>query len=276
MRANLIRKLQAKQPIFPGIIGYEETVVPQVINAILSRHNMILLGCAARRRAGFSGSLTEFLDERIPVIAGCEINDNPFAPICRRCRDLIQEHGDATPIGIVSRDERYVEKLATPDVTIADIIGDIDPIKAAKGGHAIGSEMSVHYGLLPRANRGIFAINELPDLAGKIQVGLFNIMQEGDVQIKGYPVRLPLDVVLVFSANPEDYTARGKIVTPLKDRIGSEIKTHYPATLDHGVAITEQEAWIHRNSGRTDSRPAFRQADCRRNRVQGPGGPANR
>jgi magnesium chelatase subunit I len=170
---------------------------------------------------------------------------------------LMQELGDQIPIEYRGRDERYVEKLATPDVTIADIIGDIDPIKAAKGGHAIGSELSVHYGLLPRANRGIFAINELPDLAGKIQVGLFNIMQEGDVQIKGYPVRLPLDVVLVFSANPEDYTARGKIVTPLKDRIGSEIKTHYPATLEDGVAITEQEAWIRRNSGRTILVPQF-------------------
>jgi len=248
MRANLIRKLQERLPIFPGIVGYEETVVPQVVNSILSRHNMILLGLRGQAKSRILRGLTSLLDEASPVIAGCEINDNPFSPICRRCRDLIQELGDRTPIEYRSPDDRYVEKLATPDVTIADIIGDIDPIKAAKGGHAIGSELSVHYGLLPRANRGIFAINELPDLAGKIQVGLFNIMQEGDVQIKGYPVRLPLDVVIVFSANPEDYTARGKIVTPLKDRIGSEIKTHYPATLDHGVAITEQEAWIGRNS----------------------------
>src|SRR6185369_16204339 len=186
-------------------------------------------------------------DEQMPYIAGCEIHDDPYDPICRRCRELVAEKDAQTPIAWLSPDERYVEKLATPDVTIADIIGDIDPIKAAKGGHALGSELSIHYGLLPRANRGIFAINELPDLAGKIQVGLFNIMQEGDVQIKGYPVRLPLDVVLVFSANPEDYTARGKIVTPLKDRIGSEIKTHYPATLNAGVAITEQEAWLRRN-----------------------------
>jgi magnesium chelatase subunit I len=248
MRANLIRKLQRKEPVFSGLIGYEETVVPQVVNAILSRHNMILLGLRGQAKSRILRGLVEFLDKDVPVIAGCEINDNPFTPICRRCRDLIQEMGDRTPIEYRGRDERYVEKLATPDVTIADIIGDIDPIKAAKGGHAIGSELSVHYGLLPRANRGIFAINELPDLAGKIQVGLFNIMQEGDVQIKGYPVRLPLDVVLVFSANPEDYTARGKIVTPLKDRIGSEIKTHYPASVEHGVAITEQEAWIHRHS----------------------------
>jgi magnesium chelatase subunit I len=239
MRTNLIRNLQERRPIFPGIVGYEETVVPQVVNSILSRHNMILLGLRGQAKSRILRGLTSFLDEAIPVVAGCEINDNPFSPICRRCRDLIQERGDSTPIDYRTPEDRYVEKLATPDVTIADIIGDIDPIKAAKGGHAIGSELSVHYGLLPRANRGIFAINELPDLAGKIQVGLFNIMQEGDVQIKGYPVRLPLDVVIVFSANPEDYTARGKIVTPLKDRIGSEIKTHYPATLDHGVAITE-------------------------------------
>jgi magnesium chelatase subunit I len=257
MRANLIRKLQAKQPIFSGIIGYEETVVPQIVNAILSRHNMILLGLRGQAKSRILRELTSFLDDAIPVIAGCEINDNPYDPICRRCRDLIQEQGDQTPIDYRGREERYVEKLATPDVTIADIIGDIDPIKAAKGGHAIGSELSVHYGLLPRANRGIFAINELPDLAGKIQVGLFNIMQEGDVQIKGYPVRLPLDVLIVFSANPEDYTARGKIVTPLKDRIGSEIKTHYPASLDAGVAITEQEAWIRRNSGRSILVPQF-------------------
>jgi magnesium chelatase subunit I len=257
MRNNLLRRLQEKRQTFPGIVGYEETVVPQIINAILSRHNMILLGLRGQAKSRILRDLTSFLDEVIPVVAGCEINDNPFRPICRRCRDLIDELGDRTPVEYRSREERYVEKLATPDVTIADIIGDIDPIKAAKGGHAIGSELSVHYGLLPRANRGIFAINELPDLAGKIQVGLFNIMQEGDVQIKGYPVRLPLDVVIVFSANPEDYTARGKIVTPLKDRIGSEIKTHYPANLDHGVAITEQEAWIQRDSGRTILVPEF-------------------
>jgi magnesium chelatase subunit I len=257
MRANLICKLQANQAIFPGIVGYEETVIPQVVNAVLSRHNMILLGLRGQAKSRILRDLVGFLDDRIPVVAGCEINDSPFAPICRRCRDLIDEQGARTPIAYLSREQRYVEKLATPDVTIADIIGDIDPIKAAKGGHAIGSELSVHYGLLPRANRGIFAINELPDLAGKIQVGLFNIMQEGDVQIKGYPIRLPLDVVLVFSANPEDYTARGKIVTPLKDRIGSEIKTHYPVSLDHGIAITEQEAWIHRNSGRKIFVPPF-------------------
>src|SRR5579884_4107967 len=257
MRTNLIRKLEAKAPIFPGIIGYEETVVPQVVNAILSRHNMILLGLRGQAKSRILRDLIEFLDDVIPVIEGCEINDNPFSPICRRCRDLIQEMGLRTPIAYRTKEERYVEKLATPDVTIADIIGDIDPIKAAKGGYAIGSELSVHYGLLPRANRGIFAINELPDLAGKIQVGLFNIMQEGDVQIKGYPVRLPLDVVLVFSANPEDYTARGKIVTPLKDRIGSEIRTHYPQTLEQGIAITTQEAWSERDGTLQLTIPSF-------------------
>jgi magnesium chelatase subunit I len=181
-------------------------------------------------------------------VVGCEILDNPFRPICRRCRTLLAEQGNDTPISWLHRDHRYVEKLATPDVTIADMIGDIDPIKAARRGHDISDELTVHYGLLPRANRGIFAINELPDLSGKIQVGLFNIMQEGDVQIKGYPVRLPLDLALVFTANPEDYTARGKIITPLKDRIGSEIRTHYPATLEQGIAITNQEAWLNRPS----------------------------
>jgi magnesium chelatase subunit I len=248
MRENLIHKLRGRQPVFNGIKGYDDTVAPQIVNAILSRHNMILLGLRGQAKSRILRGLTEFLDDTVPAIAGCEINDNPLAPICRQCRNLIEEKGSATPIVWRDRNDRYVEKLATPDVTIADIIGDIDPIKAAKGGHALGSDLSIHYGLLPRANRGIFAINELPDLAGKIQVGLFNIMQEGDVQIKGYPVRLPLDVVLVFSANPEDYTARGKIVTPLKDRIGSEIKTHYPANVDLGVEITEQEAWTKRGT----------------------------
>ena len=197
---------------------------------MLSRHNFILLGLRGQAKTRLIRMLTALLDEHMPYIAGCEIRDNPYQPICRRCRDLIEEQGDNTPIAWLARDERYVEKLATPDVTIADMIGDIDPIKAARSGHDISNELTVHYGLVPRANRGIFAINELPDLAGKIQVGLFNIMQEGDVQIKGYPVRLPLDVMLVFTANPEDYTARGKIITPLKDRIGSEIRTHYPIT----------------------------------------------
>lgn len=247
MRENLLLKLRQKERVFDGIKGYDDTVTPQVINAILSRHHMILLGLRGQAKSRILRGLTSFLDEAVPAVGGCEINDSPFAPICRQCRNLIAERGAETPIVWRSREDRFVEKLATPDVTIADIIGDIDPIKAAKGGHALGSELSIHYGLLPRANRGIFAINELPDLAAKIQVGLFNIMQEGDVQIKGYPVRLPLDVVLVFSANPEDYTARGKIVTPLKDRIGSEVKTHYPATIEVGVGITEKEAWTSRD-----------------------------
>ncbi len=232
--------------MFPGIVGYDDTVIPQLVNAVLSRHNFILLGLRGQAKSRILRALTGLLDEQSPYIAGCEIRDNPYAPLCRRCKDLLAREGDRTPIAWMKRDERYVEKLATPDVTIADLIGDIDPIKAARGGHELGSELVIHYGLLPRANRGIFAVNELPDLAGKIQVGLFNIMQEGDVQIKGFPVRLPLDVALVFSANPEDYTARGKIVTPLKDRIGSEIRTHYPATIEEAMAITAQEAWCER------------------------------
>jgi magnesium chelatase subunit I len=247
LRDNLIVRLRQGCPIFPGIVGYDDSVVPQIVNAILSRHNFILLGLRGQAKSRILRALTTLLDPQMPYIAGCEIHDNPYAPICRRCREFVAEQGDSTPIAYLSQEERYVEKLATPDVTIADLIGDIDPIKAARGGHELSSEMTVHYGLLPRANRGIFAINELPDLAGKIQVGLFNIMQEGDVQIKGYPIRLPLDVALVFSANPEDYTARGKIITPLKDRIGSEIRTHYPATVEEGIAITAQEAWTQRN-----------------------------
>ena len=247
MRDNLMERLRGSGPIFPGIVGYDDTVVPQIVNAILSRHNFILLGLRGQAKSRILRALTTLLDAQLPYLLGCEIHDNPYAPICRRCRELLANNPEDAPIAYLTPEERYVEKLATPDVTIADLIGDIDPIKAAKGGHALGSEFTVHYGLLPRANRGIFAINELPDLAGKIQVGLFNIMQEGDVQIKGYPVRLPLDVALVFSANPEDYTARGKIITPLKDRIGSEIRTHYPATVDEGIAITAQEAWTERN-----------------------------
>jgi magnesium chelatase subunit I len=246
LRGNLMTKLKGDCPIFPGVVGYEDTVVPQIVNAILSRHNFILLGLRGQAKSRILRALTSLLDPQMAYIAGCEIHDNPYEPICRQCRERIADEGDNTPIAYLSPEERYVEKLATPDVTIADLIGDIDPIKAARGGHQLSSEFTVHYGLLPRANRGIFAINELPDLAGKIQVGLFNIMQEGDVQIKGYPIRLPLDVALVFSANPEDYTARGKIITPLKDRIGSEIRTHYPATIDEGVAITSQEAWTNR------------------------------
>jgi magnesium chelatase subunit I len=251
LRENLIARLRQRDDdtsIFPGIVGYDDTVVPQIVNAVLSRHNFILLGLRGQAKSRILRALTTLLDPHMPYLAGCEIHDNPYAPICRRCREEVTRLGDETPVAYLTADDRYVEKLATPDVTIADLIGDIDPIKAARGGHELSSEFTVHYGLLPRANRGIFAINELPDLAGKIQVGLFNIMQEGDVQIKGYPIRLPLDVAIVFSANPEDYTARGKIITPLKDRIGSEIRTHYPATVEEGIAITAQEAWTNRAS----------------------------
>src|SRR6202142_12496 len=253
LRDNLVEKLRQDGPIFAGIVGYDDTVVPQIVNAILSRHNFILLGLRGQAKSRILRALTTLLDPQMPYIAGCEIHDNPYSPICRRCRDLIAECGDETALAYLTPNDRYVEKLATPDVTIADLIGDIDPIKAARGGHELSSEFTVHYGLLPRANRCIFAINELPDLAGKIQVGLVNIMQEGDVQIKGYPIRLPLDVAIVFSANPEDYTARGKIITPLKDRIGSEIRTHYPATVEEGIAITVQEAWLDRSGGRENS-----------------------
>src|SRR2546427_2931931 len=248
MRENLLCGLGEGGTLFPGIHGYEDTVIPQIVNAILARHNFILLGLRGQAKSRILRGVVQFLDAEIPVVAGCEINDNPFRPICRACRELISARGDDTPIAWLPRDQRYVEKLATPDVTIADIIGDIDPIKAARGGRDLSDELTLHYGLLPRANRGVFAVNELPDLAGKIQVGLFNIMQEGDIQIKGYPIRLPLDLLLVFTANPEDYTARGKIITPLKDRIGSEIRTHYPQVLAQGLEITGQESWLERLS----------------------------
>jgi len=246
LRDNLIEKLRAKETIFPGIVGYEDTVTPQIVNAVLSKHNFILLGLRGQAKSRILRALTTLLDEKAPYVAGSELRDNPYAPLSRYSRDLIATMGDDTPIAWMGRKERYVEKLATPDVTVADLIGDVDPIKAARSGEILSSELTMHYGLLPRANRGIFAINEVPDLAGKIQVALFNIMQEGDVQIKGYPVRLELDVAIVFSANPEDYTARGKIVTPLKDRIGSEIRTHYLDSLDQAISVTEQEAWSKR------------------------------
>jgi len=246
LRENLMAKLRAREPLFPGIRGYDESVVPQIINALLSRHNFILLGLRGQAKTRILRQLAELLDETLPVIDGSELHDDPFRPVSAEGREIALRCGDATPIDWLPREARYVEKLATPDVTVADIVGDIDPIKAAKLGTRMGDERSVHYGLLPRANRGIFAMNELPDLSGKVQVALFNIMQEGDVQIKGHPIRLPLDVLLVFSANPEDYTARGKIITPLKDRIGSEIRTHYPNTVEDGMAITRQEAWLER------------------------------
>ncbi len=249
IRRNLLRMIERGESLFPGVHGYEDSVIPQIVNALLSRHNFILLGLRGQAKSRILRGLIQLLDPEVPVIAGCEINDHPLRPICRSCRDRAAAEGDNLPIAWFPSEQRYIEKLATPDVTIADIIGDVDPIRAARGGRDLSDELTIHYGLLPRANRGIFAINELPDLAGKIQVGLFNIMQEGDIQIKGYPLRLPLDVLLVFTANPEDYTARGKIITPLKDRIGAEIRTHYPSTVQEGIRITAQEAWTKRADG---------------------------
>ena len=242
VRANLRRKLQAGENLFPGVVGYDDSVVPQLINALLARQNFILLGLRGQAKSRILRAITNLLDEQVPAIAESEISDDPLNPISVQGQELLREHGEQLPIRWIARADRYVEKLATPDVTVADLIGDVDPIKAARLGTALGDARSMHFGLLPRANRGIFAVNELADLSPKVQVALFNILQEGDVQIKGYPVRLELDVMLVFSANPEDYTARGKIVTPLKDRIGSEIRTHYPKTVDEGMAITAQEA----------------------------------
>jgi magnesium chelatase subunit I len=254
VRTNLLAALAAGEELFPGIHGYEDTVLPQLVNALLARHDIILLGLRGQAKSRILRGLIRFLDEWLPLVAGSEVNDDPFAPISKFARERLAAEGDDTPIAWVHREDRYVEKLATPDVTIADLIGDLDPIKAARGGHLLSDELTMHFGLLPRANRGVFAINELPDLAGKIQVGLFNIMQEGDVQLKGYPVRLPLDVLLCFTANPEDYTARGKIITPLKDRIGSEIITHYPRAVELGVAITGQEAWTERDAAAPPAR----------------------
>ena len=257
IRDNLVQKLRAGEPLFPGIIGYDDSVIPQLVNAILSKHNFILLGLRGQAKSRILRGLVGLLDAEVPVMPGCEIHDDPLAPLCAACRARIAQDGDRTPIGWLKRDDRFVEKLATPDVTIADMVGDIDPIKAAQAGLNLSDELTMHYGLLPRANRGVFAINELPDLAGKIQVGLFNILQEGDVQIKGYPIRLRLDVMLVFTANPEDYTARGKIITPLKDRIGSEIRTHYPTTRHNALQITKQEAWTERPGGLKVEIPAY-------------------
>jgi magnesium chelatase subunit I len=246
VRDNLAERLKRKDTLFPGIIGYDDTVIPQLVNAVLARHHFILLGLRGQAKTRILRAMTTLLDEWLPVIPESEINDDPIAPLSAFGQQRVRAEGDQMPVRWLPREARYVEKLATPDVTIADMIGDIDPIKAAKGGLQLGSELSMHFGLLPRANRGIFAINELPDLAGKIQVGLFNILQEGDVQIKGYPVRLPLDVLIAFTANPEDYTARGKIITPLKDRIGAEIRTHYMQSRADALSITEQEAWVSR------------------------------
>ena len=240
MRQNLIRKIRRGEDLFPGIVGYEDTVIPQIENAILSGQDIILLGERGQAKTRIARSLVNLLDDYIPAIAGCEINDNPFEPICASCRMKVEDMGDDTPIEWIPRDRRYGEKLATPDITIADLIGEVDPIRVAEG-RDLSDELTIHYGLVPRTNRGIFAINELPDLAERIQVGLLNIMEERDVQIRGYKIRLPLDLFVVASANPEDYTNRGRIVTPLKDRFGSEIRTHYPEELEYEIEIMEQE-----------------------------------
>ena len=244
MRRNMIRKLEEGRALFPGIVGYEETVEPQLVNAILARHDILLLGLRGQAKTRLARTMTEFLDEYIPIVAGSEVNDDPFNPVSRYARDLIAEKGDDTPIEWLHRDARYGEKLATPDVTIADLIGDIDPIKVATQRLSFSHEGAIHFGIIPRTNRGIFVINELPDLQPRIQVGLFNIMQERDIQIRGFNVRIPLDVVIVFTANPQDYTNRGAIITPLKDRIDSQILTHYPRTIEDGISITRQESKI--------------------------------
>lgn len=246
MRENLLGKISRGEPTFAGIYGYERTVLPAVHNAVLSRHDIILLGLRGQAKTRILRSLTSLLDERIPVIEGCEINDSPFTPSCKRCRRLAVEKGDDLPVAWLHRDDRYREKLATPDVTVADLIGDIDPIKAANQRLTYADEEVIHYGIIPRTNRGIFAINELPDLAPRIQVALLNILEERDLQIRGFPIRIPMDVVLVFSANPEDYTSRGNIITPLKDRIASQILTHYPQSVETAMQITQQEAWLER------------------------------
>ena len=246
MRQNLLAKLHSGEPLFPGILGYEETVIPQIQNAILSRHDMLFLGLRGQGKTRMLRMLTQFLDDALPIVAGSEINDDPFHPISKYARDHVLSRGDDCPIEWVGREARYHEKLATPDVTIADLIGEVDLIKHAEGKH-LSNEDVMHYGLIPRSNRGIFCMNELPDLSPKIQVGLFNVLEERDVQIRGFPIRLNLDLQMVFSANPEDYTNRGRIVTPLKDRIGSVVQTHYPLTRELGIEITEANAWRDRD-----------------------------
>jgi magnesium chelatase subunit I len=241
MRKNLIQKIRRGEEIFPGIVGYEDTVIPQVENAILSGQDIIFLGERGQAKTRMARGLINLLDDFIPVIAGCEINDHPYEPICKACRDKVEELGNDVEIAWLPRERRYGEKLATPDITISDLVGEVDPVRVAEGRY-LSDELTIHYGLIPRTNRGIFCINELPDLAERIQVGLLNIMEERDVQIRGYKIRLPLDVYVVASANPEDYTNRGRIITPLKDRVGSEIRTHYPRTLEHEMQIMESES----------------------------------
>src|SRR3954452_3359415 len=241
IRANAVERIRRGQPLFAGVLGYEQTVMPQLENALLAGHDVIFLGERGQAKTRMIRSLTGLLDEWMPIIAGSEINDDPFEPVSRYARDLVAIHGDDTQIDWVHRDVRFGEKLATPDTSIADLIGAVDPIKVAEGRY-LSDELTLHYGLVPRTNRGIFAINELPDLAERIQVGLLNVLEERDIQIRGYKVRLPLDVVLVASANPDDYTNRGRIITPLKDRFGSQIRTHYPLDVETEIAIAAQEA----------------------------------
>lgn len=245
VRSNLIKKLQNKEETFSGIIGYEDTVIPDVERALLSRHNILFLGLRGQAKTRMARQMVDLLDEYIPVVAGSEINDDPLQPISKYSKQLINEKGDQTPIEWLHRSERYGEKLATPDVSVADLIGDIDPIKAANLRLSFADEGVIHYGIIPRSNRSIFVINEIPDLQARIQVALFNILEEGDIQIRGFKLRMPLDILFVFTANPEDYTNRGSIVTPLKDRIQSQILTHYPKSIDTALTITEQEADIH-------------------------------
>lgn len=256
MRKNLIQKIRKGEELFPGIVGYEETVIPQIENAILSGQDIIFLGERGQAKTRMARSLANLLDEVIPVIAGCEINDNPFEPTCQACRDKVAELGDQVEIAWLPRDRRYGEKLATPDITISDLIGEVDPVKVAEGRY-LSDELTIHYGMIPRTNRGIFCINELPDLAERIQVGLLNIMEERDVQIRGYKIRLPLDVYVVASANPEDYTNRGRIITPLKDRVGSEIRTHYPHAIEHEIKIIESESNHYATDGLDVQVPPF-------------------
>ena len=241
MRENLLTLLRSKERIMPGILGYDDSVIPEIENGVLAGHHMVFLGERGQAKSRIIRALAGLLDEYVPAVKGCEINDNPLNPICKECRRKFDEAGDNLEIEWITRDKRYAEKLATPDVSIADLIGEIDPIKVAEGRY-LADEETIHYGLIPRTNRGIFAINELPDLTEKVQVGLFNLMEEKDVQIKGYKIRLPIDMVLVASANPEDYTSRGRIITPLKDRFDVQIRTHYPKTIADEIAIMEQEA----------------------------------
>ncbi|MGN6265925.1 MAG: magnesium chelatase [Ginsengibacter sp.] len=245
IRENLIRKIGKKEVTFRGIIGYEDSVIPDTERALLSRHNILFLGLRGQAKTRMARQMTELLDEYIPIVEGSEVNDDPFNPLSKYARDLVKEKGDDTPIDWLHRSDRYGEKLATPDVSVADLIGDIDPIKAANLKLSYADERVIHYGIIPRSNRGIFVINELPDLQARIQVSLFNILEEGDLQIRGFKLRLPLDILFVFTANPEDYTNRGAIVTPLKDRIESQILTHYPTSIENSLFITEQEASIH-------------------------------